>query len=266
MSERALTTLERDLVLAEAPERDRALLDFCRRLAQSNPRPEKPAYDALRAVGMSDGAIREAAFLVAMTCAANRTGTMLAIPPDVDVERMPDRLLVRAFRPVVGWLARRSGKPAQRSADAPAYTGPYARVLTLLGDSQSALHFGDVLGAMFASSALGRRAILLIFAVVSRALACDHCEGEACANLAADGLAEPEVLRIVTLLDSPALTPTERAVVELARNSVRYHTPAIQEHARKLAATIGRDLTIEAVGVCGIANAVVRLAMLHECA
>lgn len=265
MSEGALSAFERDLQLAEASDADLALLDFCRKLAQSNPRPARPAYDKLRAMGVSDAAVREASFLVVVTCVANRVATILGVPADLDLEGLPDKPLVRAFRPIVVWAAMRMAKPARRPAGARAYTGPYAKVLRVLGDSPWALHLGDALDAMFETGALGRRASLLVFAVVARGLGCELCEDEACRQLRADGLGDDELTRIVTLLDSPSLTPTERAVIELARNTVRYEASGIQDHARALAAEVGRDLTIEAVGVAGMANAVVRLAMLHDC-
>ena len=46
------------------------------------------------------------------------------------------------------------------------------------------------------------------------------------------------------------------------RDTVHYRTPDVQVRTRALLNDIGRDATLEAIGVAALANGTVRLAML----
>src|SRR5262245_61535086 len=100
-SDAHIARLETDLELAELNPRGRALIRFARQLAQANPRPALRELEALIAAGFLEAEATEIAWLVALACFVNRVATFVAAPLESDMEAMPDRFLVRVFRPLI---------------------------------------------------------------------------------------------------------------------------------------------------------------------
>lgn len=124
--------------------------------------------------------------------------------------------------------------------------------------------FRAALDGAFASTVLSRSTKALMFAVVARTLACSRSEDESRKLLLADGFSAAEIDSALDTLDSPRLTPQDAKLLTWARDTVYYQTGPIQKHTRALAAEIGDDAILEAIGVAALANATVRLAMLLE--
>ena len=64
-------------------------------------------------------------------------------------------------------------------------------------------------------------------------------------------------------LHSDLLPRGEVVLLSWSRSTVHYDTAAIQRETRELRASLGEDQLVEAIGVAALANATVRLAMLH---
>lgn len=261
--ESRIRQLEVDVRTAELPAAERAALDFARRLSRANPLVTVADTAALRAAGYDDGDIQEISVQAALLVFFNRISTMAALPPEA-MERMPDRWWARLFRPVVarvvvGGMRKRSTgvrlPDAQRS-------GPFAFVTNALDGLPSAVALRETLDALFAADTLGRRATLLVFAVVARALGCHRSEREATTLLAADGFAPDETERVLSHLASPALDDVERVSVPFARETVWYDAAPLQRRARDVQRELGAAPFLELVGATSLANTVCRLAFL----
>jgi len=263
-SEAQIVSLEHDRRVAELGERGRAIIDFARALARSNPRPAHAELEELRRVGFSRHEAAELAIAIAFACLLNRISSFLAIPPDAAIEAMPKSLMVRLLGPLVRRKMR--GKPLPPpAAPFPPPAVPLGALIPRLGPVHSAGHLGRTLEAAFRSDVLPRRAKTLVFAVVARAIGCGYCEREAAKALGEEGLDAAEAARILDHLASPSLDRTEALLVVYARETVRYRPAAMQERTRALLGELGPDRALEAVGIAALANAVVRLGMLAEC-
>src|SRR6185436_15735771 len=78
--------IERNVQLVEAEPRERELVQFCRNLARSKPRPSRQAREQMQKVGFSALETAELAYVVAAVGFCNRTSTLLAVPPQLDME------------------------------------------------------------------------------------------------------------------------------------------------------------------------------------
>jgi alkylhydroperoxidase family enzyme len=262
-SEAQIVRLERDRQAAELGERGRAIIDFARALARSNPRPTRAETEALERVGFSRNHAVELALSVAFACFFNRMSTFLAIPADPQIEALPSSLMNRLLGPLVRKKIR--GKPLPAPAGPfPPPDVPFGKVVPLLGPVPGAQLLGRTLEAAFASDVLPPRARTLVFAVVARTIGCELCEDEARCALATQGIDAAETERVLGHLASPRLDPLEAILVPYARETARYRPAVIQERTRALVKEIGPDRTLEAVGTAALANAVVRLGMLEE--
>jgi len=259
--------LELDLRTADLPAAERAALEFARRLSRANPLVGAADVAGLRAAGFDQWEIREISVQAALLVFFNRISTLVALPPEA-LERMPDHWWARLFRPVLarvvvaGMRKRSSGErltDAQRS-------GPFAFAVDALDGLPAAPALRQALDALFAADALGRRATLLVFAVVARALGCGRSEAEATALLAAGGFAPDETARVLSHLASPALARVEAVCVPFARETVWYEAAALQRRARGVQRELTAPQFLELVGVTAIANMVCRLAFLAEAA
>jgi uncharacterized peroxidase-related enzyme len=257
--------LEHDLQLADLSDDRRAVLDFARLLARSNPRPARAQLDALASCGLAWPAITEIAAVCAIWCMGNRIATFLAVPPETRLEGVTESFVGKLLRPL---LASRIRKSIQRLPP-PGAVGPvdvpFGALVTALGDTHVAVLFRDALQGAFSSPVLSTRAKLLAIAVVARSLACDLCEGESRRVLAAEGAGAGVVDEVLAHLASPSLDAVESAVVRYARDTVHFRMPAqIQARTRALVDEIGADRALEAVGVAALGNGIVRLAMIRS--
>jgi alkylhydroperoxidase family enzyme len=271
-SESFISRIERDAQIAELDDRERNFILFCRNLARSMPRPAGTDREALIGLGFAPLAVNEAAFYIALVCFYNRVATLLACPADRSFERLADgfagRLMIRAMSLIGRLLAGKTLAPAASAPDqAPGPSGPsgpFGPIVATLAGLPAAAWLHAALESAFASTVLPRRTKALMFAVVARSLACRHCETEASRMLVADGFTEPEIQAALATLASKRLEPFESKLLSWVRGTVHLQAAAIQDETRALAAEIGDAAILEAIGVAGLANMTVRLAMLLE--
>lgn len=114
---------------------------------------------------------------------------------------------------------RKRGKPAPLAAPP---QGPHAQVIQAFDGSPIAIVLRQVLDEMWASPILTRRCKGLLFAVVAQGLGCPLSTAAAQQVLLDEGLESDEIRQILTHLDAPALTPTERTLLGFARETIWY--------------------------------------------
>jgi alkylhydroperoxidase family enzyme len=268
-SEAFIDSIERGVRVAEIDEKDSAVLAFSRNLARSRPRPGRAHYEALIQLGFSPLAVRELALVIAAQCRYNRIGTMLACPPEAQLERAS--ALPAFLRKLMAMVLRRMFEapskvtPAPQPPDAAALSqGPFGSILSnFAGLTKSYRIRRDVDHAM-ASPVLSRIAKALIFAVVARTLDCRHTEAEARTLLRTEGMDDAEIDAALATLQCKRLAAQESGLLAWARETVSYETPVIQKHTRQLAARLGDLGVLEAIGIAALANGVARMAMLLE--
>jgi AhpD family alkylhydroperoxidase len=259
MPERRIQHLEQNLLTADFTPRERAALDFARRVSRSNPPPTPADVEALRAHGFAPLEIMELAAVVAIHIFFNRIATLGALPPQ-RMETLPDHWVIRLLRPLLALQLRgvRRRVPPQplRPEEKP---GPFAAVIEALDGLPLARTLRAALDGMWASDVLTPRARALVFAVVGRQLGCPLSEPEGRRLAVAEGLAEAEVDQVLSHLTSPALDPVERIVVPFARETVWYQPAPIQRRAREVKQALSRERFVELIAVVAVANALCRL-------
>jgi alkylhydroperoxidase family enzyme len=97
-SEREMRKLEESLAVGQLPTRERATLEFARKVSRSAPRPSDSLREMMTA-GYSAIEIAEIAYLAGNSVCGNRLATLLALPPDPleDVEANWFNKLKRPF-------------------------------------------------------------------------------------------------------------------------------------------------------------------------
>ena len=259
--EERIRQLQEAYVGAESDPGERRALEFARSISRSSPPPSAVERSALREAGFSDGAIREIAYVAAMTIAANRYTTLPALPL-VQVEGLEKRWFIRLLRPVLARLLRSKTKQGEPEFLPPELrTGPFAYVTLALDGLPVARILRQTLDAAWNSPVLSQRAKALVFAVVGRGLDSKRSEQEARSLLAPHGLDEGQLDEILSHLASSKLDPIEAAIVPFARESVHYQPVEIQRRARKLREELGLEPFLELIGVIGLANATCRLSL-----
>jgi len=265
--EALIRQIERDSTVAELDAGERAVIAFCRNLARAKPRPSRAALEHLVGLGYSKETANELALLIASFCFYNRIGVLTACPPERAFERFANGPLGRvigAVAPLTQSLTKLLRRKPQVAADAapPLAIGPFGAVVAALAGLPAVHIVKNALDGAFASDVLSRPTKALMFAIVGRALDCRYTEAEACALLAADGYDAAAVDTALRTLADPRLPSREAALLSWVRDTVHYQTPIVQARTRTLLNDIGRDATLEAIGVAAFANGVARLAML----
>jgi alkylhydroperoxidase family enzyme len=260
-SNERIRDLERDVQLADGLTRE--VVSLSRKLARSTPRPVKEELAALQRLGLDYKAVAEIVFLVAFTCYTNRIGTFLSLPPDRKFEQAVENPLKRLVLSVMmrfsSMRMRKVGPSSPVEAE-----GAFAALVKALPEAPVAAWFAGLVGTCFSAPAIPRRTKLLMLAVIARTLGCEFCEKVACADVIGLGLGldRNEFTRIVDSLSGPGLSPQDALLLDWARETVRYEPGPIQKRTRALAASLGADVALEAVGTAAAANTAVRLAML----
>lgn len=268
-SEAFISRIERDMYLAELDERDRAFIAFCRNLARSRPRPAKSDRDALVALGFSPLAEQEIALLIAFGCFFNRIGVLIASPPEQGFERFANGPIGRLIG-LIGPLTRKlmalkqQGPAGEVASMAELTRGPFGAIVGTLFGLPAAIVARQTLDAAFASPVLPKVTKALMFAVAARTLECRASEAEAAKVLAEEGFAPAEIESALTTLDSPRLSRRDARLLPWVRGTVYYQTGRLQGETKVLAAEIGDQVLLEAIGTAALANAIIRLAMLLE--
>lgn len=264
-TEEMVDRIERSAQLAEADPEERELVRFCRNLARSKPRPSLEARKALESVGYTPLQVVELAFDTVASSFCNRTSTLLAMPPEFDMERgAPKKNLwstLKAFFP---------GSQRQPKIPPPAYprsTGlPMLKELVdVLEGSPGATVLEGTVQACFAKSKLPRRTICLVFAVIAHALNSKLCARAAADALDAEGFPRATLDEVLKTLGSRELDDIEQRLLPWARDTVWLpeQPKRIQEKTLPLT-SLGDQMLLEAVGTASLANTCVRLAMLLE--
>lgn len=262
MPERRISRLEQDLLAEEFDARECAALEFARRFSRSNPPPDKRDLDALRAAGYDELQIIEIASIAGFFVFFNRVTTLFALPPYAK-EELPDRWVVRFFRPVIAFLLSRSDHTARLEPLEPdEQEGIFSQVVLGLDGLPFARSLRKTLDGMWASPVLTRRAKALVVAVVARTLGCPLPEKEATESLLDEGLSVDQVDGILAHLRSPLLDATEKVVVSFARETVWYEPARIQQLGRNAMQTLSREEFIELVTVASVANMICRLGIV----
>jgi alkylhydroperoxidase family enzyme len=202
--------------------------------------------------------MKEIAYAVGSTDFSNRAHTIPAIPSR-PIERLPDRLHMRLFRPLIKRiLERHTSRGRATPLDrVPSY--PYARLVKAYAGSPIARVLGRTLEEMWASPHLTRRCKLLMLAVVARGLACEVCAPEVGEALQREGLKEAALTQVLTHLDAPELDPVERLLVPFARETIWYEPAPMQRRARALRDRLSGPQLLEAIGVAALANGLCRM-------
>ena len=267
-SETQIQRIEHEVHLAELDSQDRAFILFCRNLARSRPRPSRSAHAGMVEQGFSRAAVDEMAFVISMGCFYNRVTTFIACPPERDFERMangPMGRVIGLVAPVGRMLMllrkTRPEPPLDEQALARVRFGPVLRPLSGL---PAARVMRDTLEGAFAPGVLAGNTKALVFAIIARTLDCRLCEAEAHQLLRDTGMDQSDIDIALSTLYTDRIPAAEVHLLNWARGTVHYDTADVQATTRQLGLLIGDAALLEAIGVAALANAVVRLAMLHE--
>jgi alkylhydroperoxidase family enzyme len=256
--------VERDVLLADLDDKQRAYIAFCRRLARSKPRPAAADRAALLASGYTPTQVGEIAFAISFGCFYNRVSTLLACPPEQKFEHMADGPMRWVVALAMRWM-KKPESPAPATTDLGALTaGPFGAVLAPLAGLGAGGVMKAALDGAFGPGALNRSAKGLMFAVIARTIGCPHCEAAAVRLLQNEGLDQAEIDSAIGTLRSPRLAAREENLLSWARDTVYYEPSSIQQKTRALGAELGPAALLEAIGVAALANGTVRLAMLLE--
>lgn len=259
LSQARIRQLEDDMLAAQSDPRDRAALEFAKRVSRCSPRPSQADRARLREAGWDGEGIAELAFVAAANVFMNRVATIPALPCE-RAERIAEHWLLGLLAPLTKRVIRSRRRRAPRvPLPAEMRAGPYAELVLRLDGLPAARALRRVLDEAWGSPLLPARSKGLVFAVVARGLGCPRSEAEAKRLLAVEGLAADEVERVLTHLGSPALDPLEAAVVPFARETIRYLPVQVQRRARELFERLDHRQFIELVGIASLANAVCRL-------
>ena len=262
LSEARIRRLEDDLLSADIPDRDRAALQFARRVSRSTPLVTAADAAPLLALGWPEEGVRELAALVAVNVFFNRACTLPALPHEAATQLF-DRPLMRLFgpvlRPVLRPMLRAPRAKRPQALDAAARQGPFAPFVNALDGLPVAARLRTVLDACLRDSSLGPRATALVFAVIARGLGCPVSELEARGLLRADGMSDEDIDAALAHLTAPTLSPLERAAAALARDSIWPQPAALQRQARAIRPLFSRRQFIDLIGCAALANACCRL-------
>lgn len=262
-SDKTIRSIERDMLLAELDEKDRAFISFCRNLARSNPRPSKAEQDKLLKCGFSPLAVTEISIYIVKYCFTNRIATFISSPPMYEFERLSNSLLGRILRPLIARKIRSKGWFGEQPIDE--YRGPFSDVFKALDGIPAAAIFQEGLEGAFSSRVLSNELKVLMFAVVARSLGCEFCHG-ATYSMAMDmGFTEQEFEDALSTVTSQRLNEQEQVILAWTRETIHYQTGPMQKRMRELAQDVDdEDILLEAIGVAALANSMVRLAVLLE--
>lgn len=261
-SDKMISGIEQDMLMAEMDQKDRTFIRFTRSLARSNPRPPKAERDKLLKLGFSELAVAEMAFHIARECFINRIVTFISSPPMYGFERLPESFMGRMLRPLIAWKIRSSAWVNKDPL--PDRPGPFNDVMKALSGIPSAVIISDGIEGIFSSKVLSNELKVLMFAVVARSLSCRFCHG-ATAQMALDlGFSESEFEEALSTLTYPRLSIQEQKLLAWTRETVHYQTGPIQKRVKALSQEIDNEILLEAIGLAALANSVVRLAVLLE--
>ena len=258
MSWARIQRIEQDLTRADLPPRTMAAVAFARSQSRSGPAAAPAAREALRRSGLAVDEMKEIAFTAALTDFNNRAHTIPAIPA-YPIESMPDRLVVRLLRPLLGLIVKKYRYRGQPTAPDPVPPYAFGRLAETYAGSPIGALLARTLAEMWASPHLTRRCKLLMIAVIARGLGCEACAPEVSEALRREGLKESTLAQVLNHLDAPELDAIERLLVPFARETIWCEPAPIQRRARMLRDGLSGPQLLEAIGVASLANGLCRM-------
>jgi alkylhydroperoxidase family enzyme len=264
-SEGVLRKLEESLAVNRLTRKERAALEFARKISHSPPRPSDSDLRELMAAGFSPIEIAEIAYLAGINACGNRLATLLALPPD-PMEEVAANWFTKLKRPFSRkdfWALLSPVRSVPYPADS---AGPGVGIVEALKGSPAGAALATVLSGAWHSGITSRRVKALIFAVVARGLGCEACEADAAEALRHENWTDAEIKHLLTYLTSDKLDAFELRVLRFARETVRYQTRRVQELAQSFATGLKRDVLLEIIGLVAYANGLARMSiLLHRC-
>jgi len=252
--------METDFHSANLKPQDRLALQFVQQVSRSNPRP-LAMVPQLREAGCSQEMIAELICHAADAVLGNRVATLLAVPPNTELEGLAGSRWRRVFHP---WMARAMRKGFGRKSQVTPLTdaevtGPFSLVLSAIRDAPQARSLMEAARDAMQSTLLPMHIKVLMVAVVARALECAICEQGARTMAQACSLDEKLLEEAVATLGSTQLKPEEELLLKFARATVRYRPAEAQRLTRQLLTSYSTDQVVEAVGIAALANAYARM-------
>ena len=261
-SDKMISGIEQDMLMAELDVKDRTFIRFCRNLARSNPRPPKAEKAKLIELGFTENQVIEMAFHIARECFVNRVITFISSPPMFGFERLPTSFMGRLMRPLIARKIRLMAWHTEETMQI--QQGPFSEVMKTLSVVPEASVFQEgIIGAM-RSTVLSEELKVLMIGVVARSLSCEFCYGAASSMARNIGFTDEEFQDALTMLTTPRLNEQEQKILLWTRETVHYQTDAIQRRLKTLAEEVDHLLLLEAIGLASLANSVVRLGILLE--
>lgn len=265
-SSATLDRLEEELSLSGENGPKREALKFAVALSQGRLQ-QGASTDALRRAGYGDVAIREITGIAATATLINRVATMLAVPLNEAPAPLTGQWYFDVLQPVLrallhGW--QRFGAPRTPPLAAEEVKGPFAPwIEPLQGTCVGRLLHTIVTEWRQDNSALPLQTKLFVLAVVARGLHADKLEARARRLLATCcDVSERSFNAVVDHLRGEAVSDRAAALLQLARESIRYEAGRIQPLVRKHTQDLSRGETIDAVATLGLSNALARLRAL----
>ncbi len=264
MSEKRITQLEQDLLTGDFTPRERAALDFARRLSKSKPLAENTDLVPLKENGFSDEEIIELAGLIGLHLFLNRMSTFVALPPK-QMEDLPDQWWMHFMRPFMAMKFRRMRHRGKVSALLDIEkTGPLSALVNAFDGLPMARELRIIIDRMWGASSLPPRTVSIMFAVVARALGSLPFEEEATLLLLDQGFSADEVNKVLTHLSSTTLTELEQLLVPLARETVWYQPAQIQRRCAEVQSQVSNEQFLDFCGAVSLLNTVCRLGVIAD--
>jgi len=264
MDEKRIARLAQELLTDDFTPRERAAIEFARRVSKSKPLTTMRDVAPLRDVGYADDEIVELAGIVGVHMFLNRMSTFVALPPQ-EMEELPDRWWARLFRPLLAIKfrsLRHRAKPV-RLLDVEK-SGPLSSIVNAFDGLPMARDLRIILDRLWGGSSLPPRTVAILFAIVARALGSNRCEHEANRLLLEQGFAQADVDQILTHLSSPALSAVERYLAPLAREPVWYQPAVIQRRCAEIQHHVSAAQFLDFCGAVALFNMLCRLGVVVD--
>lgn len=254
--------LERDIHGADLDPAVGPALELARKISRLNPAPGPRDFEKLRKRGYSEAAIVDLVFVAAFSAHSTRVATFLDIPPESIVE-FAQKPLFRVVRPLLRRsLSSRRGRWSPRALPRDA-AGRYDELLAnyrLPAPLRDTIRWS--LAHLDTTRHIAPHTTAVIIAVIARALGCPDTERAALAAAESHGLPRARAETWLRRLYGPEMSPLERELIPLARETGRYQTHIIKPRFAAFSEEHSDETVIEFVALCGLANMLCRLEAL----
>lgn len=260
--ERVIRKLEEDIYKTDFSEKEKAVMDFARKISRADPRVSMEDFKKLEDLGYSKRQITEIVYITAKTIFYNRIGTLSALPPD-PMESFVENPLIKIISPIMSFFFR-LGHSGPKEYTTVEFTnhGLGKNVIHLLKGLPGAYNLRTLIDRALASEVVSRRTKALTGYIISRALGCPACEPEFADMLKNEGFSDTDLNDIAMYLTCDQFSVFENKLVQFARDTVRYKPIEIQYKARELCDYVSTAEVLAICGFAGIANTLGRLTML----